>query len=182
MIANRIFYFIGGVSCLVLIPIVPVTTFLLGFVIGLLGRIPYFGALISILILLPLNLVWLVLFFPMLGLSWVCRKAPALRNVIGILFIPWVVVANTLVVLVPSMGEVESRACKIMLCEAWPFTWEFWQFLSRRFDLESADSASVALNEVVERMTRGDPIKQRFIIRQSGDTILNRGTPYLSRR
>jgi len=101
----------------------------------------------------------------MLGLSWVCNKVPALRDVLGIIFLPWIVVADVFVTLMPSMGELESRASKTMLCDAWPYTWEFSQFLSRKLDLESASPDSVALNEVVNRIAAGVPIMQRVLMR-----------------
>jgi hypothetical protein len=45
-------------------------------------------------------------------------------------------------------------------------TWEFWQFLSRKLDLESADPAAVALREVVDRMSSSEPLMvQRVLMR-----------------
>ena len=66
--------------------------------------------------------IWALLLFPMVGLSWICNKAPVLRDVIGIVFIPWAVIADTFVALMPPMGELENRASKLMLCGSWPFT------------------------------------------------------------
>jgi hypothetical protein len=163
MTANRILDGILTVTAFLVLPIMFVTTLLLGIAVQL-----TFG-----LLLLPISLVWLVLYCPMLGLSWICHKAIALRNVIGIIFIPWAVVADTFVTLMPSMGELESRASKLMLCQAWPFTWEFRQFLLHRVDLESADPASVALNEVVTRMSYKNPLMQRVIMRVSNGEQLD---------
>ena len=163
MTANRILDCILTVSAFLVLPIMFVTTLLLGIAVHL-----TFG-----LLLLPMSLVWVVLLCPMLGLSWICHKAPALRNVIGILFIPWAFLADTFATLMPSMGERESRASKLMLCEAWPFTWEFWQFLGHRVDLASADAASVALNEVVTRMSYKNPLMQRVIMRVSNGEQLD---------
>jgi hypothetical protein len=110
--------------------------------------------------------IWALLLFPMVGLSWICNKAPVLRDVIGIVFIPWAVIADTFVALMPSMGELENRASKLMLCGSWPFTWEFWQFLSHNLDLHDYhDPAATALNEVVERMSAQDPLMQRVLMR-----------------
>ena len=155
MIANRILIVILGITAFVVIPVMLVTTLVLGLAVSL-----TFG-----LLLLPMSLIWVFLLFPMVALSWICNKVPALRNVIGIVFIPWAVVANTLVALIPSMGELESRASKLMLCGSWPFTWEFWQFLSRKLDLESADPAAVALKEVINRMASHDPLMRRVLMR-----------------
>ena len=125
MTANRILDAILSVLVFVVLPLQIVTTFVLGLAVTL-----TFG-----LLLLPINLIWVLLLFPMVGLSWICNKAPALRNVIGIIFIPWAVIAVTFVALMPSMGELENRASKFMLCISWPFTWEFGQFLSHNLDL-----------------------------------------------
>ena len=155
MITNRILNVILGIFAIVVIPFQIASTLVLGLAVSL-----TFG-----LLLLPINLIWAILFFPMLALSWFCNKVPALRNVFGIIFIPWVLLTETFVALMPSMGELESRASKLMLCNSWPFTWEFWQFLLRKLDLESADPAAVALNEVVERMSSHDPLMQRVLMR-----------------
>jgi hypothetical protein len=117
MITNRILNVILGISSFVVIPVQIVTTLVLGLAVSL-----TFG-----LLLLPIGLVWALLLFPMVAVSWLCNKAPALRDVVGIIFIPWAVVANTFVALMPAMGELENRASKLMLCDSWPFTWEFWQ-------------------------------------------------------
>jgi hypothetical protein len=154
MITNRILNVILCVSAIVVIPCQFVTTLVLGLAVSL-----TFG-----LLLLPISLVWGLLLFPMVGLSWFCSKVPALRDVLGIIFIPWVVVANTFVALMPSMGELENRARKLMFCESWPFTWEFWQFSSQKLDLESDDPVAVVLKEVVKRNSRGDSIKQSVLI------------------
>ncbi len=155
MVANRILSFILGITYFVVIPVQIVTTLVLGLAVSFTFD----------LLLLPISLVWALLLFPMLALSWLCTKAPALRDVLGIIFIPWAVVADTFVALMPSMGEFENRASKFMLCCSWPYTWEFWQFLFRKLDLESADPAAVALNEVVLRMSSHDPIMQRVLMR-----------------
>lgn len=154
MIANRILNAILGFSSFVVIPVQIVTTFILGLAATL-----TFG-----LLLLPISLVWVILLIPMVGLSWFCNKVPTLRNVLGILFIPWAIVANTFVALVPSMGEIENRASRLMLCGSWPFTWEFWQFLSHKLDLESDDPTALVLSEVVKRMSSHDPVMQRVLI------------------
>jgi hypothetical protein len=155
MIANRILNVILIVSAIVVLPIQCVTTFVLGLAVFL-----TFG-----LLLLPISLVWAVFLFPMIAVSWLCNRLPLLRNTLGIVFIPWALLANTFVAIMPSMGELESRAAKLMLCGAWPFTWEFWQFLSRRLDLESADPDAVALRQVVESMSSKDPLMQRVLLR-----------------
>ncbi len=155
MITNRILVAILFIVGIPLIPVQIVSTL----VVGLAVTITF------ALLLIPISLVWMLLYYPMLALSWVGNRVPALREVLGIVFIPWVVVAHTFVQLMPSMGELESRAAKLMLCSSWPFTWEFSQFLSRQLDLESSDPAAVALNAVVERMSSGVILYQRVLMR-----------------
>ena len=155
MITNRILNAILGILAIVVIPFQIATTLVLGLAVSL-----TFG-----LLLLPINLIWVILLFPMLALSWFCNKVPAFRNVFGIIFIPWVLLTETFIALMPSMGEIESRASKLMLCNSWPYTWEFWQFLLRKLDLDSVDPATIALNEVVERMSSHDPLMQRVLMR-----------------
>jgi len=163
MITNRILLIMLPVLVLPLIPVQIVSTLLLGLGVSL-----TFG-----LLLLPISLIWMGLLFPMVGLSWVCHKVPALRDVIGIVFVPWVIVAYIFVGLMPSMGEIEDRAAKLMLCESWPFTWQFWQFLSRKID---ADPSSVDFHEVVNRVSRRDPIKQRVLVRVAAGQQLDPDT------
>jgi hypothetical protein len=107
----------------------------------------------------------MLLLFPMVVLSWVCNKVPAIRNVLGIVFIPWAVIANTYAALIPSMGELDSRAIKLLLCGSWPFTWECWLFCMHKLDLESTNSATVALKKIVDRISCHDPIMRRAVMR-----------------
>jgi len=156
MIANRILNAILTATAIIVLPFQIVSTLVLGLAAAL-----TFG-----LLLIPLSILWALLLFPMLGLSWICNKVPALREIIGIIFIPWAFIANTFVALIPSMGELESRASKLMLCASWPFTWEFWQFLSRKIDLHDYDDPNaIALNEVVDRISAKDPLMQRVLMR-----------------
>ncbi len=156
MITNRILNTILTIFTVVVVPLQIVTTLVLGLAVTV-----TFG-----LLLLPISSIWALLLFPMVGLSWICNKVPALRNVIGIIFIPWAVIANIFVALMPSMGELENRASKLMLSGSWPYTWEFWQFLSHNLDLDSYDEpATVALSDVVERMSEHNPLMQRVLMR-----------------
>lgn len=151
MIAYRI---LGGILIalsLVVIPVQTVTTFLLGLLVAL-----TFGLLLFAFV--PL---WLVLLAPMLGASWLCGRFEPVRAVVGLLGIPWAVVAHVYVCLIPSMGEFESRASKLLLVETWPYTWEYWEFAARRVTLESLKDHP--LPAVLARVSAGDPIRQRTI-------------------
>lgn len=155
MVANRILDAILTVLAWIVLPVQIVTTFVLGILVSI-----SFG-----LLLLPISAVWVILLFPMLGASWLCCRVGMLRTPIGLLGIPWAAIANTYACLMPSMGEVESRAAKLMLTESWPFTWEFWQFQTGRLNISSTNAGS--LGEILERVSRRDPLKQRTLGRLS---------------
>jgi hypothetical protein len=153
MFANRILKNILRIFSIVVLPFWLVMPFVLGLAVVL-----TFG-----LLMLPISLIWMLLLFPMVALSWICNKVPSLRNVIGIIFIPWVVVAETYIMITPSMGELESRALKLMLCNAWPFTWELWLFSSQKLDLHSEEADD--LKEIIEQMCSINPIIERVAMR-----------------
>lgn len=155
MTANQILDVILGFFALVVVPIQLVTTFLLGIL-----AICTFG-----LLLLPLSLVWIALVFPLIGASWLCKQIPILRNPLGLIGIPWAIVAHTYACMMPSMGEVESRASKLMLTWSWPFTWECWQFQTGRLDIWSREASF--LREILERISRKNPVMQRTVDRLS---------------
>ena len=157
MVANRILNVVLTMLAWIVLPLSFVTTFVLGVLVSI-----TFG-----LLLLPISLVWIILLLgPLLGLSWLCQKVPPFRNLVGVLFLPWAVLADTFVCLMPSMGELENRAAKMMLCCTWPFTWEFWQLWSGRLDLTSSESPeAIALSEVITRVSRRDALMQRVVTR-----------------
>lgn len=155
MVANRILDAILTVLAWIILPVQLVTTFVLGILVSI-----SFG-----LLLFPISAIWMILLFPMLGASWLCSRVRVLRNPIGLLGIPWAVVAYTYACLMPSMGEVESRAAKLMLTESWPFSWEFWQFQTGRLHIASIEAGP--LSEILARVCRMDPLKQRTLDRLS---------------
>jgi len=142
MLANRLLNPILTLLALVLLPVQLLTTALLGLLVTL-----TFG-----LLLLPISAVWVVLLFPLLGASRVCSKVPPLRSLVGLLLLPLAVVANSYAALMPSMGELESRAIKLLLTSAWPFSWELWQFSRGRLDLNAPEAEQLVevLRRVVE--------------------------------
>lgn len=153
MLANRILSALMGIIALLVIPLQLVTTLVLGLLVTL-----SFGIL-----LLPISLTWIVLSFPMIGVSWLTAKIGWLRTPIGLVGIPWAILANTFVAMMPSMGELESRAAKLMLTESWPYSFECWQFQSGKLDLTSPES--VTLHKVIDRISRGNPLMERTVNR-----------------
>jgi len=157
MLANRTLWATTGFLGLILIPLSAVTTLILGLAVTLSCG----------LLLAPISLIWLVLLCPLLFASWYCRESRVVREIVGFLILPWAILTNCFVVLMPSMGKVENRAWKLMLSDAWPFTWEFWLFSSGR--LSEQTPGATALEDVMRRMER-IPIMDRvlFIIRETG--------------
>lgn len=150
MIANRVLNVIFSLLCPFLLPCRIVSTFSLGLLAGCtLG-----------LLLIPLTLVWWFLFFPTLWLSWLSSRIPRAREVIGFLFIPWVLIGLCYSVLMPCMGEYERHSLFLMLFNSWPFTWEFHQFASGR---GSAEADRDVLTVIISRMTRHNPLWSRVI-------------------
>jgi len=157
MNANRILSVILFVLSFVIIPLQLITTFVLGIAVHL-----TFG-----LLLLPISCIWMLLLFPMIGVSWLAGRNRVLREILGFLFLPWAVIANSFAALMPSMGEVEDRASKLMLTASWPFTWELWEFFTHKRDLNAPDFASTALREVLARVASGVPIMEQVILKIS---------------
>lgn len=153
MLANRILYVLVGITAFVLVPVQLIATLVLGFLVSI-----SFG-----LLLLPISLIWLVLAFPMIGASWLTAKIGWLRNPIGLLGIPWAIAANTFVALMPSMGELEGRAAKLMLIQSWPYSWECFRFQLGKAKLY--DPECDELREVIERVSQGVPLMQLTVTR-----------------
>jgi len=90
VVANRILNVVLTMLAWIVLPLSFVTTFVLGVLVSI-----TFG-----LLLLPISLVWIILLLgPLLGLSWLCQKVPPFRNLVGVLFLPWAVLADTFVCL-----------------------------------------------------------------------------------
>lgn len=160
MLANRILNVLVGITAFVVVPVQIISTLILGLLVSI-----SFG-----LLLMPISLIWILLAFPMIGASWLTAKIGWLRNPIGLLGIPWAIVANTFVALMPSMGELESRAAKLMLTESWPYSWECWRFQGGKINLY--DPGSDHIREVIQRVSRRNPLMERTVARiQAGEAL-----------
>jgi hypothetical protein len=150
-IANRTFdaiiFFLGWI----IIPLQMVTTFVIGVLVAC-----SFG-----LLLLPLSLIWLLLLIPLLGISWLSSKVGILRDFVGIAGIPWTIVAHTYVCLMPSMGDIESRAAKLMITWSWPFSWECWCVQQGKLSLDSSEAAP--LRDVLYRLSQSHPTMRHAV-------------------
>jgi hypothetical protein len=114
------------------------------------------------LLLIPIDLVWTVFFLgPLVGLSWLWGKTPLLRAPVAVLGIPLALLGDTYACLMPSMGEMESRAQKILMCQTWPFTVQCWAFVAGR--TAPSSEAVAEFNAVLVRLGRKDRAIQSLI-------------------
>lgn len=151
MIANRVLVVLIALCAWFVVPIQIFTTFILGLVVEL-----SFG-----LLLLPVSIIWVMLLFSMLAISYLAGKSVILREVLGFLFLPLALLAFMFVAFMPSMGEIENRTWKLMACETWPFTWDFWRYTS---DPGEWTPSWPLLYSVLKRVA-SDPIRQRVLTR-----------------
>ena len=152
MLANRIINILTSLLSPVVIPIQLVTTFVGGCLVSF-----TFG-----LLLLPLSLVWVVVFMgPLLGMSWLWDRAPLLRLPVGVLGVPLAVLGGVYVSLVPSMGELDSRAVKLLVCWTWPFSLDYMRYRTApdQLDFERWQRLQKALewNRAVEAQASQPP-------------------------
>lgn len=153
LVANRVLLIVLALLAIISIPLSLLSTFILGLIVRCtLG-----------LFIFVLNGVWLLFLVPLLFLSWVSGRWSPLRNTIGFAFMPWAILTCEVASMMPHMGEVHNRAFHFLLCETWPFSWEFWLFSTGKLRLESADSGE--LDEVLERAAGNDQLKWRTVSR-----------------
>ena len=127
MVANRILSIVAGLLSWVFLPVSLITVNAGGCLVAL-----TFG-----LLLLPLSVVWAVVFMgPLLGLSWLWEKAPLLRIPLAIVGIPVAAVGYVYTLCIPSMGEREAHDVKLNLCRTWPFSLDYLRYTRGDPDLE----------------------------------------------
>lgn len=150
MLTNKIIYIVTVILGIVLLPVQAVSTFVLGLVVWL-----SFGVL-----LLPITLIWTVLFyFPLLGLSYLYDRIVFLRFCISIIGIPLTVMAEVFVALMPSMGEMDSRYQKLVLCGTFPYTWRFVQFQKNKIKINEND----ILHKIIRRVVKGNKALDKYL-------------------
>jgi len=139
MLTNKIISIIISITAILIIPIQIITTFVLGLLVTL-----TFG-----LLLVPISLIWTALFLtPLLGLSKVYERIPILRFPISIIGISIAVLGNIYTAIMPSMGEVESRYVKMVICQTFPYSWRFMQLQEGKDVIEQNDILTKILREV----------------------------------
>lgn len=150
MASNRVLLALIGLLAFVVLPVQLVTTFLLGLLANL-----TFG-----LVLIVLSIPWMLLLGPMLLLSRLSGRSALVRSAIGFVFLPWALVANTYSCLIPSMGEMDSRVTKLLLCQFWPYTWEFWLFSKGQLYTQATPNGVRDFRLIAPKILRGDVLSQ----------------------
>ena len=62
--------------------------------------------------------------------------------------IPLAVMGDIYVSLIPTMGEIESRLSKLVLCQTFPYTWKFTQLQKGKENIKNGDVLAKILKEV----------------------------------
>lgn len=86
--------------------------------------------LVGLLLFPILSLIWLPFFVVIMGLSRLYRVAPWLSVPIGIVGIPFAVIGNEYIGLLPSMGEFEQKWVKESICLSFPYSADFSDYYS----------------------------------------------------
>lgn len=147
MVTNKIIHIAIVITAFIVVPIQIVTTFVLGILVSL-----TFG-----LLLIPISFIWTVLFLgPLLGLSYVYERVAILRPFISIIGIPLAVIGDAYVALMPSMGEMDSRFTKLIICQTFPYTWKFLQFQKGKLNIEKDD----VLAKILKEVSRAKPLSK----------------------
>ncbi len=152
MWANKIIDIFITILAFIVVPVQFVTTFVLGLLVSL-----TFG-----LLLFPISLIWIVLFLgPLLALSWLWQNAPLLRIPLGVIGIPIAILGTVFTCLMPSMGEIESRITKLLLCQTWPFSLECWAFTTgKQIDVQEEYSD---FGTILYGLGRRDPAIRQYL-------------------
>ncbi|MEO5923601.1 MAG: hypothetical protein ABIR70_07220 [Bryobacteraceae bacterium] len=158
MITNKAVHLLYLIVGFVFIPVQRVSTFLLGLLVSL-----TFG-----LLLLPISAIWIVLFLgPLLGLSWVFERVPFSRPIASVIGVPLAVLGNLYVQLMPSMGELDSRYQKFVICQTFPYTWRYTQLLRGKIKYVKREDV---LSRVLRQVATTPPL-DRYLDELRADVI-----------
>lgn len=145
MITNKIISVIVTITSFIVVPIQLITTFILGLLVKI-----TFGVL-----LIPFSIIWVVIFLgPLLGLSYVYERIFLLRPFVAIIGIPFAVIGDTYVALLPSMGELDSRYSKMVICQTFPYSYSYFQYSNHKLYLEPTN----ILNKIFVEVSKSKPL------------------------
>ena len=104
--------------------------------------------------------------FDVLGVSFATELGYTnLLSALDLAGIPLAAVGKTYVALIPSMGDMPGRWTKLMLCETWPFSMDYWRSLK---GIDVPD---------FERLARIKHVMHRLGLAEPPDTGLRRDQP-----
>ena len=156
MLTNKIIRVLTGLLSFLLIPIVPITTSVLGLLVSL-----TFGIL-----LLPISLIWTILFYlPLLGLSYIYENIKFLSPIATIIGIPIAVTGEVFVSLMPSMGENDSKMAKLLITNSFPYTYSISNFNNptKLSYLMKKDGHYRNLLEILHKEKTSNPLMKEYI-------------------
>jgi hypothetical protein len=158
MITNKIIFYIKGVLSMILLPVVIVSTTILGFCVVL-----SFGFL-----LFPITFIWSFFHFPLLGLSFIWENYKLLRPIASIIGIPLAILAFIFIILLPSMGENDSKMTKWLSVSVFPFSYSYSLYtsnnsLKRGQLIQSRNIFYKNLLEIFYREKMKNPLMKSFI-------------------
>ena len=152
MLANKIISTICGLIAFLLIPIVPVTTIVIGLCVTLTFS----------LLLIPISIIWSCFYFLLLGLCFVWEKYKILRPVASIIAVPFAIIGYVFVCLMPSMGENDSKIAKMLNTQSFPFNWTLLQYQQRKLHKYNPDHFRLLL-KIFIREERGNSLMAHYI-------------------
>jgi hypothetical protein len=148
IIANKILSVMIAISGIVVIPIQFISTGVLGLVFS----VPLIGA-IGLLIL---SFIWIgLLLTPIYCLSYLYDKVAFLRPILATIGVPFAFIGNVFTACIPSMGEMESRFSKMVICQTFPYTWRYLQVERNKLVIENDD----VLTKVLREVSGAEPLK-----------------------
>ena len=119
MFTNNLVRIVTGITGIILIPVVPLSTFLLGLLVSI-----SFG-----LVLYPICLLWSICFyFPLLGLSYVYENFKICKPLAAAIGVPFAVIGEVYVSLMPSGEDTDCKMARSLSANSFPFTYSITHF------------------------------------------------------
>ncbi len=120
MIVNRIAFYFGGFLSWITFPIALITNLVFGCIIG---------CPLTLIIYLPLGLIFAVIEGLLLAISWLWERVPwPLQVPLAVLGVPLAAVGFAFVLMIPEPGEEEAHRSKILLCQTFPFEMDLLRY------------------------------------------------------
>lgn len=120
MIVNRIAFFLGVLLSWVTFPIALITNLVGGCIVG---------CPLTLIIYLPLSLIFAVITGLLLAISWLWERVPwPLQVPLAVLGIPVAAIGYAFVLMIPEPGEEGAHRSKMLLCQTFPFEMDLLRY------------------------------------------------------